>query len=834
MSRSAGFLVRSVAVSLAGFLSPLTASDGWAAAFQTSPPTPDALGGIALGGGVVAAAGALAVAAMPAVRKLVVPPPSETYLSDLLQFDRVLDDGVTIRTKAGSLVQVVVLRGLDVGGMTAGELDSMLIRRKAWFEKVAEAGLFLKIITPRERVSYALDAVYDDPMLQTIHDEWSRQFERVYVNRDYIVVTAPKDDRNSARALREAVKDACDGLAQYGPEVLHNGNGAYSPLLTFWAGLVNGFPSVVGAFSDRLSERVVSNTVEFEIDYASDGTPERVPGLIRYQDGPRSLYSLVLSLSDWGEESAGAILRDLLRLDGRITVLQFIRGLPKTAATAKLTFNERQALLFFKNPFTSRDFEEATHNVQGDRASLLEHQLSVFVAAEAREELDALVTAARRVFLNYGIKPSIEGAAAEWLWRCRLPGFDAFVRTTSLLSHNLAHLCTFEREPVGLERSDWGPGPIRVFKTASGSPYALQLHITERDEELAHSATIAPAGSGKTTLFEHIIGGALRHEKLRAYIFDRFSGTSIFTQACGGTYINLADGDTLLNPLQVDDTSENRQFLHQFLMQLAGVSDDASREVVTRGVDAIFGVPKLQRTLNGVLQTGFDTGSAVKRGLLKWTGDSPYAGWFNGERDSLDLEGPRLVSFEMTEVQKEPALAAAMVTYVMHRIRQVVRHQALPHLIFIDETAPMLEDAVFRGYVEQLFREHRKLRGSVNVCFQDAGAMLRSPISETLLNNCPTLFLFPNPNARVEDYAPLNLTQEQWAFVKGVSNLAKHLKRGVLVKRASEAVFLDVDLSGLGPLLKVYRSGNEPVRLMRQLQQEWGLDKWVGYYLDVA
>jgi hypothetical protein len=68
------------------------------------------------------------------------------------------------------------------------------------------------------------------------------------------------------------------------------------------------------------------------------------------------LRSCAARVSEWGEESSGAILRDLLRLEGRVTILQFIRGVPKTAATAKITFNERQALLFFKNPFTSRDF----------------------------------------------------------------------------------------------------------------------------------------------------------------------------------------------------------------------------------------------------------------------------------------------------------------------------------------------------------------------------------------------------------------------------------------------------------------------------------------------
>jgi type IV secretory pathway VirB4 component len=101
-----------------------------------------------------------------------------------------------------------------------------------------------------------------------------------------------------------------------------------------------------------------------------------------------------------------------------------------------------------------------------------------------------------------------------------------------------------------------------------------------------------------------------------------------------------------------------------------------------------------------------------------------------------------------------------------------------------------------------------------------------------LKNQCQTLFLFPNHNARHEDYAALQLTAEQWAFIKGTSNLARHLKRGVLVKRGQEAVYLDTDLSGLGPLLKLYRSGTEPVRLVERLQREYGMTGWVGQYVD--
>ena len=54
--------------------------------------------------------------------------------------------------------------------------------------------------------------------------------------------------------------------------------------------------------------------------------------MIRYIDGTSTLYSAVLSLSEWGEESAGRIILDLLRLEGRLTILQVIQGLDKAQA----------------------------------------------------------------------------------------------------------------------------------------------------------------------------------------------------------------------------------------------------------------------------------------------------------------------------------------------------------------------------------------------------------------------------------------------------------------------------------------------------------------------
>src|SRR5258708_2086672 len=156
----------------------------------------------------------------------------------------------------------------------------------------------------RDRGDYPLDATYEQPMLQAIHDTWNEQFGRVFRNRDVLVFTAPKGGRHEREALNDAVRDASDYLAIYGPELLDNGSDNYSPLLSFWATLVNGFPAVIGSFTDRLSERIVANTIQFG--------PEE--GLIRYIDGTDTLYSAVLSLAEGGEESSGAIIPHLLRL----------------------------------------------------------------------------------------------------------------------------------------------------------------------------------------------------------------------------------------------------------------------------------------------------------------------------------------------------------------------------------------------------------------------------------------------------------------------------------------------------------------------------------------
>lgn len=868
----------------------------------------------------------VSTACLPILRKALLPPPKEAFLSDILPFSHLDTDGKTIICKDGTKVRVIALKGLDYGTKSRDDKISLMNSRHAWLDAMAKEGLELMVMTHRQRVSFQSASPRDEkenpnffPGLEEINKLWSTNFENTFHNHHYVVLTkrpvrkryffgARDKAQNSNKHWQEQTEAVLDYLSAYGPELLTDSSGPDSSgpdssgpdkfvteesttegyatkgytsvekerrgalnilknegkrriepngLLSFWSKMINGFDHPIQGVKDHLSERMTSSTVRFHSD---TGTIETI-------DGSERLYSQVISIKQWNDAMRDDLYEELYTLPCELRLIHWVKGQDKATASGYLRYAQTQAKVLFFNYHVKEQYDQAIEWVDSNQSSLFDVQVSLIVTCETKETLLERVQEVRRIFRSQNLKPVIETHAAEWIWFSQFPSFTHRVRNNLLFSQNVATLLPFVKDQQGFINCDWGRGPLRLFKTSTGSTYAFQLHVSDRPEELAHSLVIAPSGSGKTTLFQHLIGGALRHQNLRAYIFDRLRGTKVFTESMGGQFIdlegNIENGEEnkkgrkkkneeqngrqgenhigtqtnglSLNPLQCDDNPTNRAFLNRFLLQLAGTEDDASIQAVNRAVDTIFELPLEARILSSIYDAAIDVGSPLKTHLRKWVGDTVQARWFNGKQDSLDITKNRLVSFEMAAVQQDNTAYAAMVTYVMHRIREQMQNKALPHLIFIDETAPMLENVLFRSYVKELFREHRKLRGSINVCFQDASAVISCGIKETILNQCQTVFLFPNPNADKSSYSELfNLTEDQWAFIKGA---AKNMpRRSVLVKRMApennEAVILDIDLSCLGSHLKFYRSGSESIQLMQQLQHQYGLEGWRQPYLE--
>jgi type IV secretory pathway VirB4 component len=156
-------------------------------------------------------------------------------------------------------------------------------------------------------------------------------------------------------------------------------------------------------------------------------------------------------------------------------------------------------------------------------------------------------------------------------------------------------------------------------------------------------------------------------------------------------------------------------------------------------------------------------------------------------------------------------------------------------MIMIDETAPMLENEMFKESFVVGLREGRKKRQAYLCAFQQPKFLDDHGLGDVIRGQCQTVVFFRNPQANPADYASWNLSPREMNFVMG-KEFADH-KYAILVSRPAihESVILDVDLSGLGPYLKVFSSGSKNVLMAEQLSAQLSdTDALIQAYLQRA
>ena len=133
-----------------------------------------------------------------------------------------------------------------------------------------------------------------------------------------------------------------------------------------------------------------------------------------------------------------------------------------------------------------------------------------------------------------------------------------------------------------------------------------------------------------------------------------------------------------------------------------------------------------------------------------------YGDIFNEESDTLDLNS-RLTTFDFTEILQDEILAPAVISYILHRINNITVSGGNPSLIMIDETAPMLENKMFRDKFIVGLQEGRKNRQAYMVAFQRANVIDKLGIGDVVRGQAQTVLFFRNPSADISDYEKWNL-----------------------------------------------------------------------------
>lgn len=780
---------------------------------------------------------ALGVSALvPRISQYLIPRPKATRLGDHIKFRKMHTDRRTVLCEDGVAAIVVNIAGVDLRFNEPSRQRALNNARQVWIEQLNEMGIRARIFFVRDRLPKASDYPNNHGIMAEVSKTWNRGLPRALSTEFYVVMSVKESSiARAVSRLDEALEQTKSILVDYRPvelvdrleiaattaeaERIDGREEAMSPA-AFFARMLSPLsrPVPIGARADGqpLSYRMTTDNVRYDAQL----------GMFEFTNGPERKYAAVFVIEEWSSPMVESHMLELLSYPIEMTLCHDVQPIGKAAAMATLRWQEKMAPGLQPGSDSAAQFSTVASAIERgneEEQDLAHVQTTITVYGDTPEE----VLAGRGIINQLkmvGITPVWPKHTMVQHWFGHFPGFESMARPQRLLSGEIAILSTFQHTPTGKMRSDWGDGPIAMFETIDGSPYAFNFHVGEGSPPLGHCVSIGPSGQGKTTLVTFLASMALRHPNLKAFFFDRGRGCEVITRALGGSYIFFDGSDQAvgLNPMQLADNPQNRAFLNEWLQLIGDVKDDeyTFQEQVSDAVQINFD-PNLtleQRNLQQLYGAVFPPDSELRQRLTAWTNPDQWGSLVCAKYDTLDIS-QRVAGFDFTQALENDRLGPAMVSYIMHRILAEAR--AEPRLIFIDETEPLLRNENFRLRFKKLLQEGRKERQVIISAFQRPQAPDDVGIGDTIRGQCPTVFFFRNPQAEERDYDSWRLTPRELDFVLGKSYRKK--KYAVLVKRYTdnaESIILNTDLSALGPLMKIYHSGRQQVQQMQDLQRD--------------
>ena len=765
---------------------------------------------------------------VPVLTRKIFPKFGYAKYSNYLPFGTVFNDN-SMQLTDGSLIRVYRVAGLQTSMQDDATKEKFLDLRAQLFNQIRDPNVVLRFYMVRDAADENTNYEFDQPTLQRIYDKWRGQGLKIFLNNYYIVLSVGGTD---ARAKLNQYGNYIESiLAAYKPQVLKNDSA--DNMARFFGRILSPISKPV---PKRADNNIAKLTTVDDVEFLRDG-------IVRYVSGGNQSFAACVSFKispDYLDEeffdTVSTIQTEMICMNG--FHIMGAADVESTIRQKRSTTDEEKA------QSTETQISEAQvamdENLSGNQSLVDYYPLFVLFGA-SREELKKYVDEFKKIAAQFGISPVVETFAAKVSWFAQIPGFDVFPRSFKLLSRAAAISIPMSTQPRGVENSDWGPGPLVVFPTAQGTPYQFQFHVSDKPAAVGHTLTIGPTGGGKTTLFSFLIAQSLRHPKLKAFFFDRNKGAEIFTLSVGGKYITMQGKEknsdpmaqsflTRLNPLKMPDTATNRAFLRRWFAIISGQSDAASADEIARAVSVNFDyLSDKDRLLKNLWESCFSSSGNMRSALKKWVDPLQYGDMFNEASDTLDLHS-RLTTFDFTDILQDEVLSPAVISYILHRINNITVSGGNPSLIMIDETAPMLENKMFRDNFITGLQEGRKNRQAYMVAFQRANVLDKLGVGDVVRGQAQTVMFFRNPAADASDYAHWNLNPLEMAFIQGKAY--PNLKRAVLLSRPvnGESVILNTELGGLGNLLRLFESGRSSVLLAEELYKMYG-NNFVNEYL---
>ena len=761
-----------------------------------------------------------------------------------LPYARHVDDR-TIETRDGLLMQILHLRGLLFETADTEEINYRKRLRDAMLQSIGSSRFAVYSHVVRRRVDAGLTGDFPDAFSQRLDDAWKARLaeKRLYVNDLFLtLVRRPLQGRiglldrlrgggqeadtgHELRALDVARDALLAALGSYEPRLLgvyQTPQGTCSEPLEFLSSLYNGEVRPVLLPLQDLGAYLPYRRVSFgqeTVELSPTGTLARS-------------FTGLVSIKDYPGQTAPGMLDELLRLPFELTLAQSFGFVERQAALSKMNLALRRMRSAEDEAVSLRaDLSSAKDDVAAGRAGFGEHHMTIAVHGDTPGEVDEGVAETQAVLADMGIIAVREEIALEPAFWAQFPGNFKYIARRGLIStNNFAGFASGHNLPQGRAAGNhWGDA-VTLLETTAAGPYYFNFH----QGDLGNFTVIGPSGSGKTVVLNFLLAQARKFSP-RIIFFDKDRGAELFLRAIGGRYDLLRPGTPSgLNPLQIDDSPANRQFLIDWVALLAGGADIEETARIKDAIDANYGQPIEQRRLRHLAELfrggHRPHGADLWARLRPWWGEGERAWLFDNATDETDLTAAT-VGFDMTQILDDPAMRTPAMMYLFHRVEE--RLDGTAAIVVVDEGWKALDDDVFVRRIKDWEKTIRKRNGIVGFATQSAQDALESRIASAIIEQAATQIFMANPKARADDYVHgFGLTEHEFELVRTLPDNAHCF----LIKNGNESVVARLNLTGERDLLTILSGRERTVRLLDEIRATSGDDpaEWLPRLLEVA
>jgi type IV secretion system protein VirB4 len=768
-----------------------------------------------------------------------------------------------VRTTNGAYVQVFKLDGATFECTDDDTLNGWHERLNSLLRNLASRHVALWTHLVRRRESVYPGGEFPEGFARDLNEHYRERLatETLMVNEWYVsIIYRPTPDvfgasltsyltqsdptaptRLAHEALEASAKLAEQirvGLERYEPEPLgiytYNGR-TYSRLLEFLGLLVNGERRRTPLPRAPVNEVLATSRVFFGWE------------TLEYRTPTETRLGAILGIKEYPTPTIPGMYNRLLTVDFPFILSQSYAFLEKSTAQRLLSRQHHQMVNAGDLAVSqAEELKDALDAVASNEFAMGDHHLTLQVLSEpwtATEDhraerlrtLTSSIEAARTILGDCGMVVAREDFALAAAYWAQLPGnFQFRSRKAAITSRNFAAMSAFLSFPTGRPSGNhWGEA-LMVLKTAARSPYFFSLHASDPNDpdggsrkDTGHTFICGPTGTGKTVFLGMCIAMLTKFDATQV-VFDKDRGLEILVRALGGEYRPLKMGaPTGFNPLQLPDSSFNREFLIGFLNCLversgAPLPVRQARELAS----ALAGTLNLDicaRRLSRVLEFLDPTDAdGVHARLSPWceAGHGEYAWVFDQSEDRIAslLASHRLVGFDVTDFLESPTTRGPVTRYLFHLVRQLLDGRRLA--VWMDEFAKLLSDPSFESFSRDGLKTWRKMNALGGFATQSPSDVLASPISRTLIEQTPTKVFFPNSDASPQDYIDgFGLTEREFQLVR---DQLEPGSRRFLVKSGHQSVVCELDLKGFDYELKVISGRTSTVEQVNRWIAELG------------